>query len=107
MPGRMESSHQIDHPLVIIPACNEAGRIEPVLDGLHALRRGLDIVVIDDIALSGRRREDTALEGRNEEMTAESPNDTTEPLAGRWKDGAALIGREGARDDADGAVMVR
>jgi glycosyltransferase involved in cell wall biosynthesis len=48
MPGRVESSHRINHPLVIIPACNEAGRIEAVLDGLHALPQRLDIVVIDD-----------------------------------------------------------
>jgi len=48
MPGYQESTEQTRHPLVLIPACNEVGRIEAVLDGLHALPRELEIVVVDD-----------------------------------------------------------
>ncbi len=48
MPAHRESTEQTSRPLVLIPACNEAGRIEAVLDGLHALPRELEIVVVDD-----------------------------------------------------------
>ena len=37
-----------DRTLVLIPACNEAGRIEKVLEGLGGLGLALDPLVVDD-----------------------------------------------------------
>lgn len=48
MPGRRNSTDQIDHLLVLIPAYNEVGRIEAVLDGLKRLPCDLEVVVVDD-----------------------------------------------------------
>ncbi len=47
MPARLESATS-PKLLVVIPACNEVGRIEAVLDGLRALPCQPDILVVDD-----------------------------------------------------------
>ncbi len=64
-----DASHRIPGPrhrdgrdvLVVIPACNEAGRIDKVIRGLQSLPTALHIVVVDDGSTDDTREEARAL----------------------------------------------
>ncbi|MCA8955249.1 MAG: glycosyltransferase family 2 protein, partial [Planctomycetes bacterium] len=55
----MNSDRDTRRTMVLIPACNEAGRIETVLRGLAELELELDVLVVDDGS-----RDDTAARAR-------------------------------------------